>query len=99
MNNGRELLSYSFNSTKKKMNRLLHQNYKVVTEKLKEFSDRSLKGYSVFGSWYFNDSLTQLESLYLFKQQVKDEMNNRGLTPLWCEEPLKEFDKTLKFKK
>lgn len=99
MKNGRELLSYSYNSMKKKMNRLLVQNYKVVSKKLTELSNNNLRGYSVLSSWVFNDSLTDLETRYLFKQQVKDEMNNRGLTPFWCEEPLREFDRTLKFKK
>jgi len=32
----------------------------------------------------------------MFKKEVEDEMKERGLKALWCEEPLNEFDKTLK---
>lgn len=89
----------TYEQTKKKMKRLLFENYKVVSKKLESLSNMNLKRYSVFGSWFHNDTLEELESLFLVHGWVKDEMKNRGFTTLVYEEPLKEFDELLKLKR
>ena len=91
--------SYEYTSFKRRFKSLMVKNYKVVSKKLKTFTNKNLTGFSSFGRWYFNDSVTDLESVYLLKKQVEVEMKGRGLSPMWCEQPLREFDKTLKFKK
>ena len=98
MKNEREQLGNSYTLTKNKLKRLMEKNYKVVMKTLRGLSNTNLLQHSVFSSWMYNDTLLDLESVFLLKTQVNEVVKERGVRPLWCEEPLKEFDKTLKFK-